>query len=75
MQLPVRLRCVLAPTRRAQSERESLETLQSLRLFLNHYLSEMAGNAMDRKSQLPEWRQKRLSRLLHLYTADGVPNC
>lgn len=29
---------------------------------------------MDWKSQLPEWQQKRLSRLLHLYTADSVPN-
>lgn len=28
---------------------------------------------MDWKSQLPEWQQKRLSRLVHLYTADSVP--
>jgi hypothetical protein len=51
-----------------------MKLLQALSLFLNQCLSEMAEKAMDWASQLPEWRQKRLSRLLHLYTAGSVPN-
>jgi hypothetical protein len=60
--------------RRAQSQRGRLKTPRAQSLFLRQCLSEMAENTMIWRSQLPEWQQKRLSRLLQLYTADSVPN-
>jgi hypothetical protein len=52
----------------------AFETPRAPTLFLSQCLSQMAENSMIGSTQLPEWQQKRLSRLMQLYTADIVPN-
>ena len=74
MPLPVRSRGVAAPWRRARRERRSLKTLHARNLFLSQCLSAKAEKAVVWNHQLPEWRQKSLSRLRDCYTADPVPN-